>query len=48
MYWWHIRFYTTGGFLKDVTVNANNKAEAILKVRKAYKVIEIYGIKCIG
>ncbi|MBR6623320.1 MAG: hypothetical protein IKK91_05440 [Ruminococcus sp.] len=48
MYWWRIRFYTTGGFLESVTVNANNKTEAILKVRKAYKVIEIYGIKYIG
>lgn len=48
MYWWHVRFYTTGGFLKEVIVNANNETEAILKVRKMYKVYEIYGIKWIA
>ena len=34
--------------LRTYTLNANTEAEAILKVRKAYKVIEIYGIKYIG
>ena len=44
---YHIRFYTTGGFLKDVTVEASTKADAITKVRKDYKVIEMYCIRFI-
>lgn len=41
---YHIKFYSTGGFLKDVTVEASTKAEAMAKVRKDHVVIEMYSI----
>lgn len=44
---YNIKFYSTGGFLKDVTVEACNKAEAIAKVREEHKVIEMYSIRFI-
>ena len=44
---YHIKFYTTGGFLKDVTVTASTKADAIAQVRKDYTVIEIYCVRFI-
>ena len=44
---YHIRFYTTGNFLKDVIVEASTVQEAILKVRKTHKVIEMYSVRFI-
>ena len=44
---YHIKFYSTGGFLKDVTIEASSKSEAISKVHKDYKVIEMYCIRFI-
>ena len=44
---YHIKFYTTGSFLKEVTVEASTKSEAIAKVRKDYVVIEMYCIRFI-
>lgn len=46
IYDWSVKFYTTGGFLKHVFLEASTKAEAIAKVRKEYKVIEMYSIRC--
>lgn len=39
---YRIRFYTTGGFLKDVTIEASTKADAIAKLNKDYRVIEVH------
>lgn len=44
---YHCRFYTTGGWLKSVSIEASSKAEAIAKVHKDYTVIEMYCIRFI-
>lgn len=42
---YHISFYTTGGFLKEVWVEASTKADAMAYVRKHYTVIEMYCVR---
>ena len=44
---YEIMYYTTGGWLKTVTIVASTKAEALTKVRGEYKVIEIYRVRYI-
>lgn len=42
---YHISFYTTGGFLKEVWVKAISKADAMSYVNKHYTVIEMYCVR---
>lgn len=47
IHWYEIKFYSTGGWLKTVNVNASSKGEALDIVRKNYQVIEMYSIRFI-
>lgn len=38
-YSWSIEFYSKGGFIKNVSVTANNREEAIKKVRDSGETI---------